>query len=292
MLRIPGRTTILQQQGPDAAAVGLSDGERGRQAKVRAALLPAVHIPDPAAQSCICGMHRQDEIPYIIPTPCFLQVLGALAKIRNHLQRTSTRLHEMRADEMIARRAEPWTAAAPLGPAGMSGKLPLPSSVYSLANEMRMRRADAAWQKRGMSWMQWNSRHMKVRALFRAPEAGASMQTSSRALIVCACAQKMLEDLHNTKDRIKQQQDDLSLLRGMVRDSKDKMETVRLKSKEDIQTKMEARADTEGPKGPTGWIGPMGPPGKKGKDGPRGPPGAEGPVGVRGESGPTGPPGR
>jgi hypothetical protein len=44
----------------------------------------------------------------------------------------------------------------------MDGKLPLPKSVYSLAKEMRMRRADAAWQKRVMSWMASNSRHMKV----------------------------------------------------------------------------------------------------------------------------------
>ena len=90
------------------------------------------------------------------------QVLGALASIRNHLQRTRTRLHEEQEDHRIVARVEPWTSAAPGGGAGMDVKLPLPKSVYSLTNEMRVRRADAAWQKRVMSWMAWNSQHMKV----------------------------------------------------------------------------------------------------------------------------------
>ena len=111
---------------------------------------------DVNARFLIIGASRPE--PPLFPW----QVLGALASIRNHLQRTRTRLHEEREDHRIMARVEPWTSAAPGGPAGMDGKLPLPNSVYSLAKEMRMRRADAAWQKRVMSWMASNSRHMKV----------------------------------------------------------------------------------------------------------------------------------
>ncbi|KAJ1483314.1 hypothetical protein T484DRAFT_2597648 [Baffinella frigidus] len=99
------------------------------------------------------------------------KVLGALASIRNHLQRTRTRLHEEQEDQRVTARVEPWTYAARGGPAGMDGKLALPASVYSLSNELRMRRSDAAWQKKVMRWMAWNSLHMKVRAHVAFPAA-------------------------------------------------------------------------------------------------------------------------
>ena len=144
------------------------------------------------------------------------------------------------------------------GDGGDTSSLPVP--MLSLRDEMGHRKLDVGFQNNIKEMMAWNSKHMKA----------------------------LIKQLDATKERIKDQEQDLSDLRSMVQSSKEKMNAVRLSSRIDILDKIENKEDQPGPRGIKGKTGKLGAPGKDGKNGKPGVRGMTGPPGPMGPPGPDG----
>jgi hypothetical protein len=111
--------------------------------------------------------------------------------------------------------------------------LSLPKPIMSVDAELEARGKDTHFQKDVMRMMHWNQEKMKG----------------------------LVELLNENKARIRQQLRDLDDLKEAVRAAKDKMAEVRRASKNDIEHKMNLKADEQGPAGSRGKMGKPGMPG-------------------------------
>ena len=201
------------------------------------------------------------------------RVLQALSNIRSHLERgargrrgrTQSAASAGSGDGPAAvRRAtelQPSTQLAAQALAGgdtsaaalSNGASSLPVPTLSLQSEVKHRKMDVGFRRNIQDMMTWNAARMKA----------------------------MVKHLEDTRSLIKTQEAELADLRTMVRSSKDKMQAVRVGSRNDLLDKIADKSDEAGPVGIKGPTGAVGSPGKNGINGKIGAPGIRGYVYTR-----------